>query len=102
MDDLFAGLDDSLKQKEALTEGAYLLRGYARDPATVFLETVRCIAQQSPFRQMQTPGGYRMSVAMTNCGLFGWTTDPRGYRYSGIDPLTDRPWPAMPDPKNRS
>lgn len=97
MDDLFAGLDENPRYKEALTEGACLLHGYARDPATGFLETVRRIAKQSPFRQMETPGGYRMSVAMTNCGLFGWTTDRRGYRYTGIDPLTDGPWPTMPN-----
>ena len=30
---------------------------------------------------MVTPGGQRMSVAMTNCGDAGWITDRRGYRY---------------------
>jgi alkylated DNA repair protein (DNA oxidative demethylase) len=45
---------------------------------------------------METPGGYRMSVAMTNCGPAGWVTDRRGYRYEAEDPLTGRPWPAMP------
>jgi DNA oxidative demethylase len=37
-----------------------------------------------------------MSVALTNCGALGWTTDRRGYRYTGIDPDSGRPWPAMP------
>lgn len=37
-----------------------------------------------------------MSVAMTNCGRFGWVTDRTGYRYDALDPVTDRPWPAMP------
>ena len=37
-----------------------------------------------------------MSVAMTNCGEAGWVTDRSGYRYDAIDPLTGRPWPAMP------
>jgi alkylated DNA repair protein (DNA oxidative demethylase) len=45
---------------------------------------------------MMTPGGYRMSVAMTNCGSLGWVTDRTGYRYDGIDPTTGRPWPDMP------
>jgi alkylated DNA repair protein (DNA oxidative demethylase) len=45
---------------------------------------------------MLTPGGYRMSVAMTNCGSSGWITDRRGYRYESIDPATGQPWPAMP------
>lgn len=37
-----------------------------------------------------------MSVAMTNCGELGWTTDRHGYCYSACDPLTDKPWPALP------
>jgi alkylated DNA repair protein (DNA oxidative demethylase) len=45
---------------------------------------------------MTTPGGYVMSVAMTNCGRAGWVTDRRGYRYDPIDPQTGRPWPPMP------
>ena len=45
---------------------------------------------------MMTPGGHQMSVAMTNCGSFGWVTDRTGYRYEAGDPLTGMPWPAMP------
>jgi DNA oxidative demethylase len=37
-----------------------------------------------------------MSVAMTNCGGYGWVTDRSGYRYDGIDPESGKPWPAMP------
>jgi alkylated DNA repair protein (DNA oxidative demethylase) len=33
-----------------------------------------------------TPGGFTMSVALTNCGALGWTSDRRGYRYSATDP----------------
>lgn len=43
---------------------------------------IDAVASRSPFRQMVTPGGYTMSVAMTNCGQLGWTTDRRGYVYS--------------------
>jgi alkylated DNA repair protein (DNA oxidative demethylase) len=45
---------------------------------------------------MVTPGGYRMSVAMTNCGDFGWITDRSGYRYDALDPESGKPWPKMP------
>ena len=45
---------------------------------------------------MITPGGFRMSVAMTNCGTVGWVTDRRGYRYDAVDPTTQLRWPAMP------
>ena len=49
-----------------------------------------------PLRHSQTPGGRRMSVAMSNLGPLGWVTDGRGYRYQSTDPLTGRPWPPMP------
>jgi alkylated DNA repair protein (DNA oxidative demethylase) len=35
---------------------------------------------------MLTPGGARMSVAMSNCGRVGWVSDRRGYRYDALDP----------------
>jgi len=54
------------------------------------------VAGRSPFRHMTTPGGYRMSVAMTNCGACGWITDETGYRYGAVDPSTDARWPPMP------
>jgi alkylated DNA repair protein (DNA oxidative demethylase) len=45
---------------------------------------------------MLTPGGQRMSVAMTSCGALGWITDRRGYRYVSADPESGRAWPRMP------
>jgi alkylated DNA repair protein (DNA oxidative demethylase) len=45
---------------------------------------------------MVVPGGWKMSVALTNCGEVGWVTDRTGYRYDAIDPETGRPWPPMP------
>lgn len=72
-----------------------LMRG-AVDPAEM-LAMVRAIAQAAPFRHMTTPGGHRMSVAMTNCGPLGWITDTAGYRYEAHDPTTGEPWPPMPD-----
>lgn len=38
-----------------------------------------------------------MSVAMTNCGTYGWVTDRRGYRYERNDPETGRAWSPMPE-----
>lgn len=96
IDDLFAGFDDGLPACEQLADGAWLLRGFARDKAAGLLALVAGIAEEAPFRQMTTPGGYRMSVAMTGCGPLGWTADSHGYRYSPLDPLSGRPWPAMP------
>jgi alkylated DNA repair protein (DNA oxidative demethylase) len=45
---------------------------------------------------MVTPGGFRMSVAMTNCGAYGWVSAASGYRYAELDPDSGKPWPAMP------
>jgi alkylated DNA repair protein (DNA oxidative demethylase) len=86
----------SLPEREQFAPGAWLLRGFASDVAAELAAAVDTIAAAAPFRRMQTPGGRRMSVAMTNCGSLGWVSDPSGYRYSPVDPESGRPWPAMP------
>ncbi len=83
--------------RQALAEGAVLLRGFALDPDEELVRAVADIAQAAPFRHMVTPGGFTMSAAMTNCGRAGWVTDRSGYRYDPRDPETGRPWPAMPE-----
>ena len=55
------------------------------------------ITRRAPFRQMDTPGGFRMSVAMSNCGPLGWVSDRQGYRYAAWDPATGEGWPEMPE-----
>jgi alkylated DNA repair protein (DNA oxidative demethylase) len=94
--DLFAPLDSPPPSRETLGEGALLLRQLAAPYAAELLAGVEAIAAQAPFRHLITPGGYRMSVAMTNCGPLGWVSDRSGYRYSPRDPLNNHPWPAMP------
>jgi len=94
--DLFESIANASRSRETVGEGAVVLRGLARLVETDLIAALRDIAQQAPFRHMVTPGGYAMSVAMTNCGGFGWVTDPTGYRYDASDPLTGKPWPAMP------
>ena len=74
-----------------------LLRGFALPEEKAFLERVAEIAARAPFRHLVTPGGYRMSVAMTNCGALGWVSDRTGYRYDANDPESGRRWPRMPD-----
>ena len=51
------------------------------------------VAPVAPFRHLVVPGGYTMSVAMTNCGRVGWVSDRTGYRYDPADPDTGAPWP---------
>jgi len=81
---------------EPLAEGATILRGFAEPSARALVDVIAKITAASPFRNMVTPGGYTMSVAMTNCGRLGWVTDRRGYRYDPLDPLSGEPWPALP------
>jgi alkylated DNA repair protein (DNA oxidative demethylase) len=82
--------------KEILAPGAAVLRGFALPRETALLTSINAVAEAAPFRHMITPGGFRMSVAMTNCGPLGWISDKTGYRYATIDPDTHRNWPAMP------
>lgn len=81
---------------EPLAEGAVLLHNMALSVEQALVQAVLEIEAQSPFRHMITPGGFRMSAAMTNCGRWGWITDRKGYRYAEVDPETGQPWPAMP------
>lgn len=82
--------------REAIGEQAVVLRGFALPCVAAVLPALEAIRAGSPFRHLVTPGGFTMSVAMTNCGALGWVSDRRGYRYSRLDPQTGAPWPAMP------
>lgn len=102
--DLFDALPadpDAVPASEPLGPGAVVLRGFARDLAPDLLGAVAEVSACSPFRHLVTPGGLRMSVAMTNCGQHGWVSDRSGYRYDALDPESGRPWPPMPKPFQR-
>ena len=102
--DLFT--ESYAQNAHAIAEGATLLHGFAAGAAPSLLQAIEGVVAAAPLRHMITPGGYRMSVAMTNCGAAGWVTDRSGYRYDARDPLTGKPWPAMPgifsDPARRA
>jgi alkylated DNA repair protein (DNA oxidative demethylase) len=93
--DLFAAL--RVPAIEPIADGATWLRAYADDDAVALVQAIENVTAQAPFRRMQTPGGYTMSVAMSNCGDLGWVTDRRGYRYQREDPVSQQAWPKMPD-----
>lgn len=94
--DLFAGVAEVQSSHETMAEGAVLLRGFVLSRQDELLAALREVIAAAPFRHMVTPGGFTMSVAMTNCGKVGWVTDRRGYRYDANDPESGQPWPAMP------
>lgn len=82
--------------RDAIADGAVLLRGFCAQQSDGLMATIDAIARHAPFRKMITPGGQSMSAAMTNCGIAGWVTDRKGYRYAPHDPQTGNDWPAMP------
>jgi alkylated DNA repair protein (DNA oxidative demethylase) len=81
-----------------LAPGAVLLGALAGSRAAALLQAIGAVVAAAPFRHMLTPGGRRMSAAMSNCGEWGWVTDRAGYRYAGADPQTGHAWPPMPEP----
>jgi alkylated DNA repair protein (DNA oxidative demethylase) len=96
MGDLFSALGHWGSRGEALADGATVLRRFAEPEASALMASLQHVLARAPLRHMVTPGGHRMSVAMTNCGRAGWVTDQSGYRYDPIDPITQRTWPSMP------
>jgi len=74
-----------------------VLCGFALPTESILLPDLEAVTAQAPFRNMVTPGGHEMSVAMSNCGDLGWISDRKGYRYDRTDPLTQHLWPQMPD-----
>lgn len=98
------------RESESLGPGAVVLHAFAvtarGTPVDVgigvptdeqaLLTDLAAVVAASPFRHMITPGGFRMSAAMTNCGALGWVSDRTGYRYTAIDPDSGLAWPPMP------
>jgi DNA oxidative demethylase len=95
--DLFAASNLPEPWQEPLVPGAVVLRGFALPDEAALLAGVEDVVAQAPWRHLITPGGFRMSVGMTNCGALGWVSDASGYRYTAADPQSGEPWPAMPD-----
>ena len=89
-------LSDLLEKKQTIAKDAYLLKGFAHLNQTALLADLAKVIEAAPLRNMVTPGGFTMSVAMTNCGEVGWVTDRKGYRYAEHDPISDEAWPKMP------
>lgn len=78
------------------SRASVLLRGFSLPYLPELMPALDAIVLAAPLRHMATPGGLRMSVAMSNCGPLGWVTDGRGYRYARLDPASGLPWPPMP------
>ncbi|TMU70916.1 DNA oxidative demethylase AlkB [Pseudomonas fluorescens] len=96
--DLFADHEPEQRPRtEQIGEQSWVLHGFALPLIEQILPALDAILAAAPLRHMVTPGGFSMSVGTSSCGPLGWITDRHGYRYSGVDPLSDLPWPAMPE-----
>jgi len=95
--ELFAADAGRVADTQQLAPGAVLLRSFAAAVQSALSADLRRVVAQAPFRRMVTPGGLSMSVAMTNCGAYGWVSDATGYRYDTIDPDSGRRWLPMPE-----
>ena len=93
---LFEDFPEPRLVRETLGPGTAILNGFALGVDAELVSALKAVVECAPLRNMVTPGGFRMSVAMTNCGRLGWVTDRTGYRYDEIDPETGLQWPAMP------
>jgi alkylated DNA repair protein (DNA oxidative demethylase) len=96
MSTLFDSIREPGLPRDLLGPGTAILNGFALGRETELAFVMQAISKLAPFRHMITPGGFRMSVALTNCGTYGWVTDRTGYRYDSIDPETGQHWPGMP------
>src|SRR3569623_2923647 len=81
---------------EPLAPGAVVLRRFVLADEAAIMAELNAVIAAAPLRHMVTPGGYRMSVAMRNCGALGWVSQAAGYRYDALDPESGKAWPAMP------
>jgi len=60
-------------------------------------EVLRRVALSPLYTPSMPRTGKPMSVRMTNFGPLGWVTDKaQGYRYQATHPVTEEPWPEMP------
>ena len=87
--ELFGPIED----ETLLGEGAVVLRGFAAAESADLATIIAAVAAAAPFRRMVTPGGFRMSVAMTNCGSYGWVL-----RYLHPLPHQQLSWQLEPEP----
>ena len=71
----------------------------SRDEQRGLLDQIRAVVKAAPLYVPTMPKtGKPMSVRMTNCGSLGWVTDKEhGYRYQPTHPVTDDPWPPIPE-----
>ncbi len=80
-----------------ISSNSKILKGFLLDKEDEILKSIKTILRANYWRDIYTPSGKKMSIKITNCGDFGWYTDNKGYRYTKVDPKTNKPWVNMPE-----
>jgi alkylated DNA repair protein (DNA oxidative demethylase) len=62
---LFEDLPEPRLLRDALGSGTAILNGFALGKETELIAALKAVIERAPLRHMVTPGGFRMSVAMT-------------------------------------
>ena len=81
-------------------QGFHIHPGYLdRKAQEGLVDCLRQIVQKAPFFRPEMPRtGKPFSVEMTSAGPLGWVSDKyNGYRYQNMHPVTENPWPAIPE-----
>lgn len=61
------------------------------------LEAIDLILDECPPFTNTMWNGQPFKVINANAGLYGWVSDPTGYRYQSFHPDTKQNWPTIPD-----
>ncbi|NMM45069.1 alpha-ketoglutarate-dependent dioxygenase AlkB [Rhodospirillaceae bacterium KN72] len=83
-----------------MMDGFKLHRAYLdRAAQAAMVKDIReCLTSAPLFQPVMPRTGKSFSVRMSNAGPFGWVSDKAGgYRYQARHPVTDTPWPPIPD-----
>ncbi len=88
-----------MTSKFEFPDGFRLLPEYfSRAAQEKLLENVRHGVGIAPlYRAVMPRTGQPLSVRGSNFGPLGWISEKAGYRYSPSHPVTNKPWPVLPD-----
>ncbi len=92
-----ADLFNEQEEQIIIVDGASYLPRFAIPYATQLCQLLAAHFKSHPPQQMMTPMGYTMSDRTTSFGQLGWMGSQNGYGYAKTDPVTNQPWPAIPD-----
>jgi len=61
------------------------------------VELCRDVVRQAPLFRKVMPTGAEFRYLCTSAGQYGWISDRKGYRYVDTHPITEKPFPDIPE-----